>query len=220
MPWFPDFVGAVELARRQTRAAGRTDPVGEYFDALTHGDSGVLETVWPGEVVVHDPQAGEIRGGRQPHRFARQSGAWLSERDARIETVTATHVDGRAVVELVAHLTENGQELLWPVAVVAEAVDDLSILFRTYCSQRPREPGSHVRSPILPADAAGPGDVIGRHQAALSAGDPDAIVATFTPDGYFREPFGPHNIHAGPLTCARTSPGASARAGSSWLRAR
>ena len=23
MPWFPDFVGAVELARRETRAAGQ-----------------------------------------------------------------------------------------------------------------------------------------------------------------------------------------------------
>jgi len=25
MPWFPDFVGAVELAGKQTRAAGRAD---------------------------------------------------------------------------------------------------------------------------------------------------------------------------------------------------
>jgi hypothetical protein len=29
MPWFPDFVGAVELAHRQTRAAGQADPVGQ-----------------------------------------------------------------------------------------------------------------------------------------------------------------------------------------------
>jgi hypothetical protein len=28
MPWFPDFVSAAELARRQTRAAGQADPVG------------------------------------------------------------------------------------------------------------------------------------------------------------------------------------------------
>ena len=25
MPWFPDFVGAVELARQQTRSAGQAD---------------------------------------------------------------------------------------------------------------------------------------------------------------------------------------------------
>ena len=48
MPWFPDFVAAVELARLQTRAAGQADPVGQYFAALNKGDTHALETVWPG----------------------------------------------------------------------------------------------------------------------------------------------------------------------------
>jgi len=60
MPWFPDFASAVELARRQTRAAGLADPVGEYFTALNQGDTRALETVWPGEVVIHDPRAGGL----------------------------------------------------------------------------------------------------------------------------------------------------------------
>ncbi len=33
MPWFPDFVNAVELARIQIRATGQADPVGQYFTA-------------------------------------------------------------------------------------------------------------------------------------------------------------------------------------------
>src|SRR5438046_1844565 len=49
MPWFPDFVGAVELVRRQTRAAARADPVAQYFTALNEGDTSALETVWPGD---------------------------------------------------------------------------------------------------------------------------------------------------------------------------
>ncbi len=65
MPWFPDFAGAVELARRQIRAAGRADPVGQYFTALNRGDTHALETAWPGRVAVHDPRAGEVRGHRQ-----------------------------------------------------------------------------------------------------------------------------------------------------------
>ena len=69
MPWFPDFVSAVELARKQTRAVGHADPVGQYFTALNSGDAHTLETVWPGEVVVYDPRAGEIRGHRQLRRF-------------------------------------------------------------------------------------------------------------------------------------------------------
>ncbi len=61
MPWFPDFASAAELARRQTRAAGLADPVGQYLTALNEGDTRILETEWPGEVVIYDPRAGEIR---------------------------------------------------------------------------------------------------------------------------------------------------------------
>src|SRR4051812_11972424 len=62
MPWFPDFTNAVELARRETRAAGLTDPAMQYLNALNAGDAQILETVWPGDVIVHDPRAGMIRG--------------------------------------------------------------------------------------------------------------------------------------------------------------
>ena len=110
MPWFPDFASAVELARRQTRAAGQADPVGQYFTALNTGDTHALEDVWPGEVVIHDPRAGEVRGHRQLRRFVRQNQSWMAERHARTETVAATCVDGRAVVELLAHLDDDGQD--------------------------------------------------------------------------------------------------------------
>jgi hypothetical protein len=69
MPWFRDFAGAVELACREVRAAGRVDPVGQYSTALNQGDSRALETTWPGEVVVYDPRAGEVRGHKQLRRF-------------------------------------------------------------------------------------------------------------------------------------------------------
>ena len=41
MPWFPDFVSAVELTRRQTRTAGQADPVGQYVAALNKGKAPV-----------------------------------------------------------------------------------------------------------------------------------------------------------------------------------
>jgi ketosteroid isomerase-like protein len=199
MPWFPDFASAVELARRQTRAAGLADPVGQYFTALNKGDTHALETVWPGEVVVYDPRAGEIRGHKQLRRFVSQNQSWLAERHARIVTVAATCADGRAVVELLAHLADDGRELAWPVAVVAESPDDRSVVFRTYCSQWPVDGRRHIRPPILNPGQAHPGDVVGRYQAALEAGDAEAIVNTFAPDGYFREPIGPHHTHRGAL---------------------
>ena len=34
-------------------------------------------------------------------------------------------------------------------------------------------------------------------RTALDAGDAEAVVGTFAPDGYFRGPFGPHSSHRG-----------------------
>ncbi len=197
MPWFPDFISAAELARRQTRAAGQADPVAQYITALNKGDIHVLENVWPGEMVVYDPRAGEIRGHKQLRRFVSQNQSWLAGRHARIETVASTCAGGRAVVELLGHLAGDGPKLAWPVAVVAESPDDRSVVFRTYCSQWPVDGRRHLRSPILGPGAARLGDVVGRYQAALNAGDADAIVDTFAPDGYYREPIGPHLAHRG-----------------------
>jgi ketosteroid isomerase-like protein len=145
MPWFPDFTSAVELARRQTQAAGHADPVAQYFAALNQGDTHVLETVWPGEVVIYDPRAGEIRGHKQLREFVSTNQSFFAERHARTETVASTVVGGRAVVELLAHLVHDGQEVAWPVAVVAESPDDQSVVFRTYCSQWPVDGRRHLR---------------------------------------------------------------------------
>ena len=198
MPWFPDFVSAAELARQQTRAASQADPVGQYFAALSDGDARVLETAWPGHVVVYDPRAGEIRSHHQLRHFVQQNQAWLAEHQARVETVASTSQGGRAVVELLAHLKSGGQDVTWPVAVVAESPDELSVVFRSYCSQWPVDGRRHLRPPVLAPGRDRPGDVVGRYQAALDSGDADAIVASFAPDGYYREPIGPHATHRGP----------------------
>jgi len=197
MPWFPDFVGAVELARLETRAARRTDPVARYLTALDRGDTGALESVWPGEVVVYDPRAGEVRGHRQLRRFVRHNAAWRAEHHVSTEVVASTRVDGRAAVELLAHFALEGVELAWPVAVVAESHDDSSVVFRTYCSQFPVDRRRHLRPPILGPGPAETGDVVGRYQAALEAGDAEAIVELFAPDGYLREPIGSPYTHRG-----------------------
>ena len=197
MPWFPDFASAAELVRQQTRAAGLADPVGQYFAALNSGDTHALETVWPGEVVVHDPRAGEVRGHRQLRHFVNRNQRWLAEHHARIETVASTYSSGRAVVELLAHLGVDGQEVAWPVAVVAEAPDDLSVVFRSYCSQVPVTGQHEVRDAILKPGQVHPDGAVGRFQAALEAGDAGAMVSAFEADGYYREPIGPHATHRG-----------------------
>ena len=198
MPWFPEFVSAVELARRQARTTGQHDPVGQYFTALNNGDVHLLERAWPGEVTVYDPKAGEVRGHRHLRRFVRQNKDFLAERGAQARTVAATCVPGRAVVELLVHLTVDGADYAWPVAVVAVvSPDDLSVVFRTYCSRWPVDGRRYLRPPILDPGPVSVGDVVGRHLAALDAGDVDGIVQTFAPDGYLREAVGANPTHTG-----------------------
>jgi hypothetical protein len=205
MPWFPDFVSAGELARRQTQDAGHADPVGQYLTALNDADTHELETAWPGKVVVHDPHAGEIHGHRHLRRFVKDSQAALAEHHARTETVASTVSDNRAVVELLVHVTVDERDELWPVTVVAESPNDRSVVFRSYFSRSLFEGQRFIRPPILEPGSAHPGDVVGRYQAALEAGDIEAIVSTFAADGYYREP----------PSCARSSPSASAPAAAS-----
>jgi limonene-1,2-epoxide hydrolase len=161
MPWFPEFVSAVELVRMQARVAGQADPVGQYVAALNKGDTHALGTVWPGEVVVYDPRFGQVRGHRRLRTFVRQSHSWLAERQARVETVAATVAGDRALVELLAHLAFDGRELAWPVAVVAESSDDRSVVFRSYFSRRAVDGQHYLRAAILRPGAAHPGDVVG-----------------------------------------------------------
>jgi len=198
MPWFPDFASAAALARQETAAAGHADPVRQYIAALNNGDARALETVWPGEVVIYDPRSGEVRGHRHLRQFVSNSQALLTERHARVDTLAETVCPGRAVVELVAHLDGDGEEQPWPVAVVAESPDDRSVVFRSYFSRWPVDGRrDHTRPAILTSAADLPGDVVGRFSAALDAGDVDAVVSAFAPDGYYREAVGPQAVHRG-----------------------
>jgi hypothetical protein len=197
MPWLPDFTNAVELVRRQTRAAGQADPVSQYVNALNSGDTHALETVWPAEVVVYDARAGEVRGHRQLRRFVRDSRSFLAKRHARSEAVASTVVGGRAVVELLLHLAGDGGDVAWPMAVVAESPDDRSVVFRTYLSLLTVTGRRELRAAVLQPGDAHPGDVVGRYHAALEAGDTEAMVRTFAANGYFREPIGAAYTHRG-----------------------
>ena len=101
------------------------------------------------------------------------------------------------MVELLAHLDSGGREAAWPVAVVAESPNDRSVVFRTYCSQLPVDGRRHLRPAILKPSDAEPGDVVSRHLSALDAGDAEAVVRTFAPDGYVQGPFGADDVHRG-----------------------
>ena len=86
-----------------------------------------------------------------------------------------------------------------PVAIVADRepdghIDELRIYFSTWALTRrhANRPPLLQRDPELRAP-----DIVAEHQAALAAGDVDAIVAAFEPEGYAREPAGRQYLHTG-----------------------
>jgi SnoaL-like domain len=101
--------------------------------------------------------------------------------------------------ELYHPVGESGRVAL-PVAIVADhraerRLDELRIYFSGWALT-----GRHAnRPPLLQPD---PGlresDVVGEYQRALAAGDVDAVLAAFEPDGYAREPAGGGYVHRGP----------------------
>lgn len=197
MPWLPDFVSAVELARRQTRAAGQADAVTQYVAALQAGDARSLETVWPGTVVVHDPHSGLVTGHRQLKAFVKQSKAALARYQARFETIASTVADGRAVVELLARMTQGPDVVEWPIAVVAESPDDLSVVFRSYFSPFFADDRGQVRSPILESSQTHVPAIVSGFLTALAAGDARAAADVFAATGYFRESWPQPEAHRG-----------------------
>jgi SnoaL-like domain len=114
----------------------------------------------------------------------------------RVEHVVAgRHGFGEAVLRLDG---ESGRVEL-PVAVVSDRRSDGRLdELRVYSSNWPLT-GRHAnRPPLLQRDPElRESGVVGEYQRALAAGDVDAIVAAFEPDGYAREPAGGEYVHRG-----------------------
>jgi SnoaL-like domain len=108
-------------------------------------------------------------------------------------------MEPRGFEEVVIHLDGEDARVDVPVAIVADRRSDGRLMeLRIYHSIWALT-GRHLhRPPLLQDDpdlrAEG---VVAEYQRALAAGDVDAIMATFDPNGYAREPTGREFVHRG-----------------------
>ena len=189
------------------------DPTERYLPALLAGDLAGLTAGFAGEPLLDDPLAGHVAGAPAFERFAAEKRAWLEERGARLQTLRTTRNAQRTVVENLLHLTLPGSAaglptvaslpaaVSLPVAVVGvPRADGRLTAIRVYHSLWPLIGAHWVRPALLPPD---PGQhvagIVMDYQRALAVGDVAAIVDTFEPDGYFREPAGGDYIYQGTL---------------------
>jgi hypothetical protein len=198
MPWLPELFSAPALAKLEEKAQHELVTV-PFFDGLIAGEPEALVKSFAGEPELHHPVRGRIRGVRAFEAYVIDTKAWLTERNITVEDVTLVVEERRGFGEVVLHLDGESGQVALPVAEVADREPDRRIKeLRIYYSSWPLT-GRHAnRPPVLQPDPAlRESDVVAEYQRALAAGDVDAIVATFEPDGYAREPAGGSHVHRG-----------------------
>jgi hypothetical protein len=199
MPWAPELFSAPVLERlREKWQRDRLESV-PYFDGLTAGEPDALVESFAGDPVLHDPVRGRIKGVRAFEAFITEMNAWLRQHNVSVEDVHHVITEPRGFEEVVLHLDGETGRVDLPVAIVGDHKADGRIdELRIYSSSWPLNGRHATRPPLLSPDPElRVSDVVAEYQRALSAGDVDAIVATFEPDGYAREPAGGQYVHRG-----------------------
>jgi hypothetical protein len=200
MPWLPELFTAPAL--QQILDERRRDELlaGPYFDGLMTGDPDPLVESFAGEPEVHDAVRGRIKGERAFRAYVGEMSAWLRGHDVSVEDVDHVIGDRRGFEDVVLHFDRRNDAGGLPVAIVADRQPDGRIdELRLYYAGRPpavRQPG---RPPLLQPD---PGlrepEAVSAYVRGFNAGDVDAVVAAFEPEGSVREATDDRHVHSGP----------------------
>jgi hypothetical protein len=199
MPWAPELFSpsALEQVKERQRRERIIDM--PYFDGLMTGETDALIASFAGQPEVHHPVRGRVKGVRAFREYVDDTLDWLADRNAEVQDGGHTIMETRGFEEVVIHLDGDDGRIELPIAIVADhrsgnRLDELRVYYSYWALT-----GRHKnRTPVMQADPeARTQDVVSEYQRALAEGDVDAIVATFEPDGYAREPAGGDYVHRG-----------------------
>ena len=170
-----------------------------FFAGIMTGDTDALVQSFAGVPELHHPVRGRVKGARAFARFIADTKAWLGDRRASVDDVDLVVTPLRSVEEVVLHVDGEAGRTELPVAVVADRDHEARLVeLRVYFSTWPLTGRHAIRPPLLQPDPdLHEADVVGEYQRALAAGDVEAVVAAFEPDGYAREPAGGRYVHRG-----------------------
>ncbi len=179
--------------------AETSDPTQTYLENLLVNNLEALQALFAGEPSINDPMIGAVWGSAALAQFASERHSWLTERAAQITPLRITHKDRRSVFEALLQLQLQEHIVELPIAVVGDLASNGKLqAVRVYHSMWPLLGTHRVRQALLTKDPTLKlSDTIVDYQKALAEGDVDAIVKTFEPDGYFREPAGGGYIYKG-----------------------
>jgi hypothetical protein len=199
MPWAPELFSVPALAAITDKRRREQPRTVRFFEGLTTGEMDALIGSFAGEPELHHPVRGRIKGDRAFERFVIETKTWLAERKVTVEDVNLLLTPPRGVEEVVLHLDSDDGRIELPLAIATDHDERQRMIeVRLYFSTWPLNGGHAVRPPLLQPDPdLSEPDIVGEYQRALAAGDVEAAVAAFEPDGYVREPAGADHTHRG-----------------------
>lgn len=197
MPWSPELFSAPARERLEDKWRQRLGTV-PYFEGLMAGEPDALVESFAGEPQLLHPVRGRVKGVGEFRAFIAETADWFARRNVSVEGVEHVLTGGRGL-EVVLHMDGETGRVDVPHALVADhdpdgRLEELRIYFSTWAmwARHAQRPPLLQRDPELRE-----ADVVGEYQRALAAGDAEAVVATFEPDGYAREPTGGAHVHRG-----------------------
>lgn len=149
--------------------------------------------------MLHDPLNGRIIGARAFRGYVAALNEYLARLNGSFDAVEDVVTRERAFEEVVLHLDGPDGRVAVPVAIVADRDSEGRLAeLRIYHSLWAVR-GHHVhRPPLLQRDPeARASGIVADYRRALADGDVDAILDTFEPDAYAREPAGAEWVHGG-----------------------
>jgi hypothetical protein len=197
MPWTPELFSAPTLEHVEQKRRHELVSM-PYFEGLMAGETDALIESFTGVPEVHDPLRGRVRGARALEALASETSSWLRRHDASVQEVEQVVTETRGFEEVVVHFDAQHGRVELPVAIVGDRAGGRLQELRVYFSSWPLSARHSHRPPLLQPDpqVRAP-DVVADYQRALAAGDVEAILAAFEPDGYAREPAGASHLHTG-----------------------
>jgi hypothetical protein len=199
VPFMPELFSGPALAQFYDKKRRDELEAVPYFDGLMAGEPEALVGSFAAEPELHDPVRGRVKGTRAFGAFVTEMNAWIARRNITVENVAHVVTKRHGFEEVVLHLEGETGRVELPFAIVADRehdghIDELRIYFSTWALTR-----RHANRPPLlqPDPELRAPDIVSEHQEALAAGDVDAIVAAFEPQGYAREPAGRQYLHTG-----------------------
>lgn len=168
------------------------NPVSGLYEALVSG--GAVVGRFASGASVDSP----LRGRLPAAEWASDEAAWLAGHDAVVHAVNHIVTDTHASAEYSLAITLADKTIDVPLHLVAELDGDAITALRAYHSTYPLTGEHLVRPPLVQPDPdLRPGAPVDAYEAAMVAGDPEALDALFEPDGYVREPAGAAFRHQG-----------------------